>query len=111
MSLPLFLAYIEIKMLVSSSLGSGFIISPPLLNPTFGDYTILFLTGTLIIVIFLSNQNILRPFLLTARFPFLIWILPLPKSFLALKVFTLQLGRYYTLLKFSVYIFLFVSTV
>ena len=29
---------------------------------------------------------------------------PLPKSFLALKVLILQFGRYYTLLRFSVYV-------
>ena len=36
---------------------------------------------------------------------------PLPKSFLALKILILQLGKYYTLLRFSVYIFSFISIV
>ena len=103
--LPLFLAYIKIEISVLSSLGSDFVISPPLLNLTFKDHTILFLMGALIIIIFLSNWNILRPSLLTTRFLFLIWMLPLPKSFFTLKVFTLQLGRYCTLLRFSICVF------
>jgi hypothetical protein len=41
---------------------------------------------------------------LTTRFLSLIQILPLPKSFLTLKVLIPQFGRYYTLLKFSIYI-------
>ena len=36
---------------------------------------------------------------------------PLPKSFLALKILMLQLGRYCTLLRFSVYVSPFVSIV
>ena len=99
---PLFPACIKIEISVSSSSGSDFVISPPLLNLTFEDRTILFLTGALIIIIFLSNRNIPRPSLLTTRFPSPIRISPLPKSFLAPKVFTLQLGRYCTLLRFSV---------
>ena len=89
-------------MSVLSSSGSDFVISPPLLNLTFKDRTILFLMGASMIIIFLSNRNIPRPSLLTTRFLSLIRILPLPKSFFALKVFTLQLGRYCTLLKFSI---------
>ena len=66
--------------------------------------------GALIIIIFLLNWNILRPFLVIIRFPSLIWILFLLKSFFTLKVFTLQLGKYCILLRFSVYIspFLFI---
>ena len=71
MFLPLFPAYIGIKISVLSSLGSDFGISPPLLNLTF-NYTILFLIGALMIIIFLLNWNILRPSLLTTRFLFLI---------------------------------------
>ena len=36
---------------------------------------------------------------------------PLPKSFLALKILIPQLGKYYTLLKFSIYISFFISIV
>ena len=108
MLLPLFPACIEIEMSISFSSGGDFVISPPLSNLTF-NHTILFLTGASIIIIFLSNRNMLKPSLLTTRFPSLIWISPLPKSFLTPKVFTLQLGRYCTLLRFSVYISPFVS--
>jgi hypothetical protein len=54
------------------------------------------------IIMFLLNWNIPRPSLLTIRFPFLIWISLLLKSFLALKVLMPQFGRYCTLLRFSV---------
>ena len=59
MFLPLFLAYTKIKILVLFFLGSDFIISPPLLDLTF-NYTILFLTGTSIIIIFFIKLNLFR---------------------------------------------------
>ena len=64
----------------------------------------MYIHSTLIIIMFLLNQNILRPSLLTTRFLSLIRISPLSKSFLALKILILQLSRYYILVRFSVYI-------
>jgi hypothetical protein len=61
-----------------------------------------------IIIMFLSNLNIPRPFQLTIRFLSLILMSPLPKSFLALKILISQFSKYYTLLKFSVYVSLLV---
>jgi hypothetical protein len=58
---------------------------------------------------FLLNLNILRPFWFTTRFLSLILMLSLPKSFLALKMLILQFSKYYTLLRFSVYVSLLVS--
>ena len=55
MFLPLFLACIKIEISVLSSLGSDFVISPFLLNLIFEGRTILFLMGTLMIIIFLLN--------------------------------------------------------
>ena len=104
----MFPAYIKIKILVSSSLNSNFGISPPLLNLIF-NYTILFLINTLINIIFLLNRNILKPSLLIIRF--LVLILILPKSFFTLKVFTPQLEKYSTLLRFSAYISPLISIV
>jgi hypothetical protein len=58
----------------------------------------------LIIIMFLSNLNIPRPSRLTIRFLSLILILPLPKSFLTPKRLIPQFSKYYTLLRFSIYI-------
>jgi hypothetical protein len=53
---------------------------------------------------FLSNLNILKPFWFIIRFLSLILMLPLLKSFLALKILILQFNKYYILLRFTVYV-------
>jgi hypothetical protein len=58
---------------------------------------------------FLSNLNILRPSWFIIRFSSLILILPLPKSFLASKMLISQFSKYYTLLRFSIYVSLLIS--
>jgi hypothetical protein len=57
---------------------------------------------------FLSNLNMLRPSWFITRFLSLILMSPLPKSFLAPKMLIPQFGKYYTLLRFSVCVFLLV---
>jgi hypothetical protein len=62
----------------------------------------------LIIIMFLSNLNMLRPSWLITRFSSLILMSPLPKSFLAPKILISQFGKYCTLLRFSVCVSLLV---
>jgi hypothetical protein len=56
----------------------------------------------LIIIMFSSNLNMLRPSRLTTRFSSSILMSPLPKSFLAPKILIPQFSKYCTLLRFSV---------
>jgi hypothetical protein len=68
-----------------------------------------YVQDALIIIMFLLNLNILRPFWFITRFLSLILMLFLLKSFLASKILISQFGKYCTLLRFSVYVFLLVS--
>jgi hypothetical protein len=67
-----------------------------------------YVRDALIIIMFSLNLNMLRPSWLIIRFLSLILMLSLFKSFLASKILIPQFGKYYTLLRFSVYVFLLV---
>jgi hypothetical protein len=68
-----------------------------------------YVQDALIIIMFLLNLNMPRPSQFITRFSSLILMLPLFKSFLAPKILIPQFGKYYTLLRFSICVSLFVS--